>query len=461
MNFEEKHLLSPNKLSASIHPISFRQWIYVIILTLPTLPAGMSMGFSGIALPELNLNLAQSSWFASLPTVGSVLGNFLTGYVIDRLGRKKAFFINTIPAFIGYAFLAIAGPFRVEYLYIGQLFAGISQGAVIYVTTVYIAESMAPDNLHFRSSLASWTMLGIIFGITSTYVSGYFFHYDSVALIAASIALISSILVLVFVPESPAWLDQQGRFKEAQRARHRLGCTHVSTIDLSIGGNLHLQDSFYSYLSKVRRKDVYKPLLTTVTYFFFQQFSGVQIFSAYMVNTITVKSLAIDSYLTSLIGGIAMSLGQISYTVFLPKLGVRKIAILSSVLTSLTTLVLAICIHLSEIEAWYSHIVDYIHIVSVWCTIFFSALGIATVPYSILGEIFPTDAKGFASISVFSECVFYFIILMMHPRVVTLSSCAVFYVYAMIGFLAVPFVYWCIPETVGRTLEQVSSHYSS
>ncbi|XP_065217901.1 uncharacterized protein LOC135843812 isoform X2 [Planococcus citri] len=463
MDSEEERLLPPKTLPISDHSISFQQLIFVIILTLPTLPAGMSIGFAGIALPELNLNLEQTSWFTSLPTIGAVLGNILTGFVIDRCGRKKAFFVNTIPAFIGFAFLALAGPLQVEYLNIGQLCAGISQGAVIYVTTVYIAESMAPDNLHFRSSWASWNMLGIIFGITLTYVLGYFFYYDGVALIAASIALISSLLLLVFVPESPAWLDQRGRFIEAQQARFRLGCKHTLTKNVTIGDNVTPQDNFSSHLLKVKRKDVHKPLLIAVTYFFFQQFSGIQIYSAHMVEIISVKSLAIDSYLTTLICGLIMILGQISYTSFLPKLGVRKIAIISSMLTSLATLVLAICIHLSDIEtdSEYAHVVDYIHIVSVWCIVFFSALGIATVPYAILGEIFPADAKGFASVSIFCMSVFFFINLQIYPRAVVLSSYGIFYAYAVVGFLAVPFVYCCIPETVGRTLEQVSSHYSS
>ncbi|XP_065219163.1 facilitated trehalose transporter Tret1-like [Planococcus citri] len=456
MNSEKEPLL-PSKRPFMNYSISLEQLILIIIIILPTLPPGMSAAFSAIALPKLELNLEQSSWFASLPVVGSVLGNILTGYVIDRYGRKKAFFVNTIPAFIGLIFLTVAGSVEVAYLYIGQLCTGISQGAVTYAGNVYIAESLAADNLHFRGSLASWNSLGVVFGLTMTYVLGYFVLYKTVALIGASIALISSILVLVFIPESPAWLDQQGRFKEAHQARYKLGSTHKSTNYVFIGGNVNSQrDDLSSYLLKIARKDVHKPLLITVLYFFFQQFSGTQVYSAYMVDVINVKSLPIDSYLTTLICGLIMMLGQISYTVFLPKLGVRKIAILSSLLASLTTFILGLCIHLSDTDSEYSHIADYIHIVSVWANVFFSALGIATVPYTILGEIFPTDAKGFASVSVFSDSVFYFINLMVFPRAVVLSSYGIFYVYGMIGFLAVPFVYYCVPETVGRSLEQVS-----
>ncbi|XP_065217688.1 facilitated trehalose transporter Tret1-like [Planococcus citri] len=421
----------------------------------------MSLVFSAIALPELNLNLEQSSWFASLSAVSSVLGNLLTGYVIDRYGRKKAFLVNTIPAFVGFLFLAVAGSSEVAYLYTGQLCAGVSQGAAIYAGNVYIAESLAPDNLRFRSSLASWNVLSSVFGSTMTYVLGYFVLYKTVALLAASIALISSILVLVFIPESPAWLDQQGRFEEAQQARNRLGSVHKSANYMPIGDKVNSRDDFYSYLLKIARRDVHKPLLIAVTYFLIHQFSGTMVFTAYMVDIITVKSLPINSYLTTLICGIIMSLGQISYTVFLPKLGVKRIAILSSLLTSLATLVLAICIHLNDTVTGYSHIIGYIHIVSVWCIVFFSTLGINTVPYTILGEIFPTDAKGFASVSVFSDNMFYFINLMMYPRAVVLSSYGIFYAYAMVGFLAVPFVYYCVPETVGRSLEEICCDFTS
>ncbi|XP_065216518.1 uncharacterized protein LOC135842805 isoform X1 [Planococcus citri] len=457
----EKESLLPSKKPSTDHSLSFKQLISIIIIILPSLPPGMSVGFSAIALPQLPLNLDQSSWFASLSVVGSVLGNLLTGYVIDRYGRKKALFVNIIPAFTGFIFLTVAGSLEVTYLYIGQLCAGISQGAVIYAAYVYIAESLAPDNVRFRSSLASLNALSVTSGITMTYVLGYFVIYKTVALIAASIALISSILVLVFIPESPAWLDQQGRFEEAQQARYRLGCTHIATSDVSIGENLKSRDSLSSYLLKVARKDVHKPLLIAITYCFLREFSGTQIYAAHMVDIITVKSLPIDSYLTTLICGLLMMLGMISYTTFLPKLGVRKIAMLSSLVASLATLVLGICINLSDSVTGYSHIVDYIHIVSVWANVYFSAMGIATIPHALVGEIFPTDAKGFASIAIFGDSMFFFITLMIYPRAVMLSSYGVFYVYAMIGFLAVPFIYYCVPETVGRTLEQVCSDYTS
>ncbi|XP_065212847.1 facilitated trehalose transporter Tret1-like isoform X2 [Planococcus citri] len=464
MNEEKKTLLPPKRSSVLDHySISFEQLMFVIIIVLPALPAGVSVGFSAIALPELNLNLIQSSWFASLPTLGAILGNFITGYVIDRFGRKLAFFVNTIPAFIGFAFLA--GSPKVVHLYIGQTCIGISQGAVTFVATAYIAESLAPDNLHFRSSLASWNILGVTLGLSITYVLGYLFHYDGVALIAASVALLSSILILVFVPESPAWLDQQGRFKEAQQARYQLGCERFdiesSTSYKPISDDINVDETLFSYLLKVRRKDVYMPLLVTTAYFFFQQFSGTQVYSAYMVEIITVKSLTIDSYLTTLICGLIMAMGQISYTSFLPRMGVRKIAITSSLVASSTTLVLGICNHLSSTITVYPYIVDYIHILAVWCNVFFSAMGIATVPYTIIGEIFPADAKGFGSVAVFAVNLFYFINLMIYPQAVVLSSYAIFYVYAIIGFLAVPFIYYCIPETVGRTLEQLSSDFSS
>lgn len=346
-----------------------------------------------------------------------------------------------------------------------MLCLGWAQGAATIVATVYIAESMAPDNLHFRSSLASWNVFAMTFGLALTYFSGYLLRYNNVALVGASLALISTIFVLVFLPESPAWLAQRGRYKEAERARYQLGCkvmdSEPSTSYQPIGDNLNIYENFFSYFSKIKRRDVYQPLFITVVYFFFQQFTGTQVFSAYMVDIITVNSLTIDPYFTTLICGIIMVIGQIAYIILLPQIGLRKIAIISSVFSSSTTLSLGICIQLSGTVTAYSHIIDYIHIFSIWCNVFVSAIGIATIPYAIVGEIFPPDAKGFASISVFSVSVFYFMNLWIFPQALVFSTYAIYYVYAIIGFLSIPFIYFCMPETVGRTLEQISSDFST
>ncbi|XP_065216239.1 solute carrier family 2, facilitated glucose transporter member 8-like [Planococcus citri] len=169
MNNEKENLLPPKRLPSLQDSISYEQILFFIIIILTALPTGMSSSFSAIALPQLNLNLEETSWFASLPVVGGVLGNLLTSCVIDGYGRKMALFINTLPAFIGFMFLAVAGShLGVAYLYIGQLCTGISQGAVTYAGNVYISESIAPDNLRFRSSLATCNSLSMCFGLTLT-----------------------------------------------------------------------------------------------------------------------------------------------------------------------------------------------------------------------------------------------------------------------------------------------------
>lgn len=391
---------------------------------------------------------------ASLPTLGSILGNLLIGLSIDRHGRKVSFLFNTIPAFVGC--LLLAGPQKTSYLFVGQLCMGVSQGAATLAPAVYIAESISPHNLQFRSSLTSWNVMAINFGLFLVYLLGWLFHYTYVALIGAAISLTSTLLIFFLIPESPAWLDQKGRHKEAERARYELGVPNPRVDSSPLAYQPILEnfedEDFITYLSKIRRKDVYKPLLITVGYFFFQQFSGTQVFSAYMVDIIRVKSISADPYLMTVISGLIIILSQIFYSIILPVSGLRKIAIISSVGYGVTTLILGLCIYAGDTFQF----VDYIHILTVWCNVFVAGFGIANIPYAIIGEIFPVDAKGFASVPVFSVGIFYFAILMIYPYTLVLSTYGVYFGFAAIGFISVFFIYYCLPETVGKTLEEIS-----
>nr|CAI5860819.1 unnamed protein product [Callosobruchus analis] len=96
----------------------------------------MSLGFSAVAIPVLrgSLTLNQISWFASIASLATPFGCFLTGPLADRLGRTKALLFVNAASFLGWIILALAFYWSNSYplLITGRILTGFSTGKWIF-----------------------------------------------------------------------------------------------------------------------------------------------------------------------------------------------------------------------------------------------------------------------------------------------------------------------------------------
>ncbi|XKL59033.1 hypothetical protein PGB90_000049 [Kerria lacca] len=372
--------------------LSYEQIICTILIMMPTIPTGMSNAFSAIALPQLNLTLIETSWFAGLPTLAAITGNLITGLLIDRCGRKITFLLNSISSMLGCLFLSTST--TITNLYIGQFFCGMSTGIASISPIIYIVESVVSDNLYTRNSFASWNMFSSCLGMSLDFVASLFYNYQQVAVLCGSLSFIFMILFIVFIPESPVWLYQKGRYNEAWFARKKL----------NFGKNLN------NYKSD--------PItFTRSTY------------SGYKVNIIKPKFLPVDPYQLSAICGFIPLIGIATYSLISPHTGLKKICMLSSFSTSITTFIVGL---------------------TVWVHAFSISAGLGTAPYAIVGEIFPENVKGIACIPVLTDSLFYFLIIMLFPFASKYYPYQVHFLFSLVSFISIIFIYYFVPETVAE-----------
>ncbi|CAN1843209.1 Sugar transporter ERD6-like 5 [Linum perenne] len=181
---------------------------------------GTAIGYSsptqsGI-MDDLSLSVAEYSLFGSILTIGAMIGAVMSGRIADCIGRRGLMAFSEAFCIIGW--LAIAFSQVPWCLDAGRLLVGYGMGLLSYVVPVFIAE-ITPKNL--RGAFTTVHQLMICLGVSFTYLIGSFVSWRILALIGAVPCMIQ-LLGLFFIPESPRWLAKVGRGKECEAALQKL-----------------------------------------------------------------------------------------------------------------------------------------------------------------------------------------------------------------------------------------------
>lgn len=115
---------------------------------------------------------------ASVSSIGTLFGCILSGYLCDRLGRKRTLIVLQFPAIMGWLMIGFAS--SIQWIYVGRILVGISSGMVGAPSRVYIAEMSQP---YIRGMLGGFASVGVSLGIkikifiSSVLTSCFLFFY--------------------------------------------------------------------------------------------------------------------------------------------------------------------------------------------------------------------------------------------------------------------------------------------
>ncbi|KAK9161406.1 hypothetical protein Syun_007747 [Stephania yunnanensis] len=421
---------------------------------------GSAVGFSsptqaGI-MSELGLSLAEYSFFGSIMTIGAMIGALLSGHVSDIIGRRGAMWVSDILSIAGW--LAIYFAEDAWWLDLGRLCVGLGVGFISYAVPVFIAE-ITPKNL--RGSFTTVHQLMICCGVSLTYLFGTVMAWRTLALIGI-VPCVVQLLGLLLVPESPRWLAKVGKEQEFEAALQRLRGKeadvsqevaeirdYTKSLQLqSEGGILELFDWKYAH-----------SLIVGVGLMILQQFGGVNGIAFYASAIFTTAGFS------SGVGTIAMVVVQVPMTalgvLLMDKSGRRPLLMVSAAGTCLGCFLLAVSFLMQD-HRWCTEISPTLALVGVLVYTGSFSLGMGGIPWVIMSEIFPINMKGSAGSLVSlvswvgSWIVSYGFNFLMHW-----SSLGTFFIFSSICGLTVFFVAKLVPETKGRTLEEIQASMNS
>jgi SP family facilitated glucose transporter-like MFS transporter 8 len=453
--------------------------------------AGVSMAFSAVLLPQLMENdifltttTDQLTWIASLVTIGTLLGSLITGPLMDKFGRKTICQVSCVPLIVAWILVWLAQ--NVETLYAGRLLAGFG-GGLSTVALVYVSEVSNPK---IRPMLLCLNSVFVSTGILLTCVLAQWFTWREMSVWFGTLAFLSCVAIWL-LPESPTWLVSFKRKKREtvmaavkwlnrnpQRCQEELGkvmeaAQHQTQNPGHSFGGLR----FYSNLIMV--PSILKPLTILFFIFLFQQLSGgyVVIFYAIQVFQITGGNFEkdFDEYDTLVIMGLIRFVMSIIAALASRRFGRRILSILSGLGMCITTLIIAIYCLIEPVEFTGGFInlqnstdtvtsTESTHWTCVVCILLyvcFSSLGVLVIPWTLIGELLPITIRGIGSgIMVAVAYILMFGVVKSFPFALSvIGTEGIFFFFSFMSLTGVVFVYKFLPETLGKTLQEIENDF--
>lgn len=425
---------------------------------------GYDIGVMTGALPflqndwNLQNNPSAIGWITSSLMLGAIFGGALAGQLSDRLGRRKMILISSIIFAVGSILAGIAPHNGILFMIASRIILGLAVGAASALVPAYMSE-MAPARLRGRLSGINQTM--IVSGMLLSYIVAFLLK-DLPGTMAwrlmLSLAAVPALILFIGVlrlPESPRFLIKNNKIDEARKVLGYLRSdkkqidSEIKQIQDTSKQEVNHKASWGTLLSGKYRYLV----IAGVGVAAFQQFQGANAIFYYIpliVETAT-GGAASSALMWPIIQGIILVLGSLLFLVIADKFKRRTLLTVGGTVMGLSFVLPAI-LNLVIPNASPMMIVAFLSIY-----VAFYSFTWAPLTWVIVGEIFPLVIRGRASglASSFNWIGSFMVGLLFPIMTASMAQEAVFAIFGAICLLGVLFIRTSVPETRGRTLEEI------
>ncbi|KAE8282989.1 Solute carrier family 2, facilitated glucose transporter member 6 Glucose transporter type 6 [Larimichthys crocea] len=442
---------------------------YSLVYSSPVLPQLMRPD----AEPRLRMDTEQAAWFGSIYTLGAAAGGLGAMLLNDLIGRKLSIMMSAVPSTIGY--MMLGGAVDRWMLHVGRFLTGIAGGMTAASIPVYISEI---SHKSVRGALGSCPQITAVFGALALYALGLVLPWRWLA-VAGEVPALLMVVLLAFMPCSPRRLLSLGREQQAERALRWLrGKNYDIHIELSaIQHSINTQGKVT--WSQLATPLYYRPIMISVVMRFLQQMTGITPILVYLETIFSQSKAFLEPRYDAAIVGAVRLLSVATAALLMDKAGRKALLYTSSMLMFVSSLTLTMISHTTPCPpgptpenvtvslAHNSHndlgitAASILPLISTMVFIFGYAMGWGPITWLLMSEVLPLAARGVASgLCVTVSWLTAFMLTHAFTHLVDKYGLYVPYLcFTVVCVLCLLFNAVCIPETRGRSLEEIENYF--
>ena len=450
--------------------------IFIYFICLVSAMGGLLFGYDWVVIGgakpfyeaffDISGNEGMQALAMSIALLGCLLGATMAGFLADKYGRKKLLIFSAFVFFV--SSWGTGASNNIPTFILARLVGGIAIGLAADLSPMYIAE-VAPT--HIRGKLVTLNQLTIVIGILGAQIVNMLIA-EPVAAEATATDILNSwngqsgwrwmfwavcipsgifFLLSMFIPESPRWLVGSGQNEQAQKVLTSIGGTEYAKSELESYAKANTSaQSEKGALSLLFSSKMRNVLVIGIVIAMFQQWSGTNVIFNYAQEIFQAAGYGISDVLMNIVvTGIANLIFTFVAIYTVERLGRKTLMLIGSLgLAGIYTL-----LGLS----YFFEFKGFIMIVFVVLAIGFYAMSLGPITWVLLSEIFPNKVRGVAmAVCTAALWIASFLLTYTFPFLNSgLGTGGTFMLYAAICFFGFIFVLRRIPETKGKSLENI------
>ncbi|XP_018576203.1 facilitated trehalose transporter Tret1-like [Anoplophora glabripennis] len=399
------------------------------------------------------LTSEQTSWISSLLALGAIVGPFVFGILADKIGRKPTLLVCAVPFLIG--FLVFSFVLYPWIFYVARFLMGMSVGGVFTVVPIYIGEVAEVSN---RGALGTSLNCYICFGFFFSHFAGSYLSFFVFNLILSIFPATFIVLFFIIAEESPHYYVIKGKLDQAEMAlkKIRKGSEEVINEELMEMVEKVKESQSGSFLDIFKHKGLRKGFLICVCLLGFQQFSGINAVLFYVEGIFTYATTNLHPKVCSIIVGATQFLTSFTTPLVVDRVGRKVLLIVSAVGIIISEVPLGIYCYM-HIKGYHVEDVGFIPILCLVMYIIMFNTGLAILPWSMMGELFPDSVKFKASSLATSITWFlgFFIAKYFPSATDNVWLGIAFWIFAGFCIICIPFTIFYVIETKGKSLQEI------
>jgi SP family galactose:H+ symporter-like MFS transporter len=404
---------------------------------------------------DFSLSPGMEEIVVSSVLLGSLAGAAVGGIFADRLGRRRILITTAVVFGLGAIGAALAP--GTAWLVVARVVAGTAIGIASFVAPLYISE-IAP--VAIRGKLVSINQVAITGGIVISYVIDYAFAGSQAwrwmfALAVIPVAAFG--IGLMFIPNSPRWLVGRGHADQARTVLKRIrGPEQVEGELDEIRHSVAQQKGHWSELLSPLLRPA---MIVGVGLAIAQQITGINTVIYYAPTIFRFAGLSSAS--VAILASVGVGVVNLVLTVvamqLIDRVGRRPLLLISLAGMTLSLFVLGLAFSLPQL----SGSLGWIAMTSLMVYVGSFAVGLGPVFWLILSEIYPLRIRGRAmSVGTVTNWSANLIVALSFLTLTqVLGKAATFWLYGVVSIGAWFFAFFLVPETKGRSLEEIEAHW--